>query len=91
MDTKDDLPNRRGFLKGLAVGAGGYALGSFLIPPERGLGQYFAGNLEKVSMETRWKIASGRVHYQVIYFKKLLDTEGRERIRRVYEDAVSCK
>jgi hypothetical protein len=81
MDTKDYLPNRRGFLKGLAVGAGGYALGSFLIHPNEVLGQSIAGNLEKVSMETRWKIASGGfVHYQVNYFKKLLDTEGREKL-----------
>jgi hypothetical protein len=81
MDTKDYLPNRRGFLKGLAVGVGGYTLGSFLIHPNDVLGQSIAGNLEKVSMETRWNIASGGlVSTQVNYFKKLLDTEGREKL-----------
>jgi hypothetical protein len=81
MDTKDYLPNRRGFLKGLAVGAGGYALGSFLIHPNEVLGESIAGNLEKVSMETRWRMTSGGlVHFQVNYFKKLLDTEGREKL-----------
>ncbi len=81
MDTKDYLPNRRGFLKGLAVGAGGYALGSFLIHPNEVWGQSIAGNLEKVPMENRWMMTSGGlVHFQVNYFKKLLDTEGREKL-----------
>jgi len=81
MDTKNYLPNRRGFLKGLAVGVGGYTLGSFLIHPNEVWGQSIAGNLEKVPMETRWSIASGGlVHFSVDYFKKILDTEGREKL-----------
>ena len=81
MDTKNDLPSRRGFLKGLAVGVGGYTLGSFLIHPNEVWGQSIAGNLEKVPMETRWSIASGGlVHFSVDYFKKILDTEGREKL-----------
>ena len=32
-------------------------------------------------MEVRWNVASGGlVHFQVNYFKKLLDTEGREKM-----------
>ena len=81
MDTQNYLPSRRGFLKGLAVGAGGYALGSFLIHPDEVWGQSFAGNLEKVPMEARWSFASGGlVSFQVNFYKKLLDTEGREKL-----------
>ena len=43
MDTKDYLPNRRGFLKGVAIGAGGYALGSFLTHPNEALGAIYRG------------------------------------------------
>ena len=81
MDTRACLPSRRGFLKGLAAGAGGYALGSFLIHPKETMGQSIEGNLEKVSMETRWNIVTGGlVSWQVSYFKRLLDTEGREKL-----------
>ena len=74
-------PSRRNFLKGVAVGAGGYALGSMLTHPKEAMGQSFAGNLEKVPMETRWSFASvGLVHFSVDYFKKILDTEGREKL-----------
>ena len=81
MDTKNYLPSRRGFLKGLAVGAGGYALGSFLIHPSEVLGQSIEDYLGKIPMEARWNAASGGlVHFSVNYFKKLLDTEGREKL-----------
>jgi len=74
-------PSRRNFLKGVAVGAGGYALGSMLTHSKEAMGQSFAGNLEKVPMETRWSFASvGLVHFSVDYFKKILDTEGREKL-----------
>jgi len=74
-------PSRRDFLKGVVIGAGGYALGSSLIHPKEAMGQSIAGNLEKVSMETRWNItSSGVVSWQVNYFKRLLDTEGREKL-----------
>ena len=53
MDTKNYLPSRRGFLKGLAVGAGGYALGSFLIHPNEVWGQSFEDYLGKF----QWKSA----------------------------------
>ena len=74
-------PSRRNFLKGVAVGAGGYALGSMLTHSKEAMGQSFAGNLEKVPMETRWRMAAnGLVHFQVNYFKKIFDTEGREKL-----------
>ena len=57
MNTKINSTSRRGFLKGLGVGASGYALGSLLIHPEVAMGQSVEGYLEKVSMETRWRIA----------------------------------
>ena len=59
MDIKNYLPSRRGFLKGLAVGAGGYALGSFLIHPNEVLGQSIEDYLGKIPMEARWNAASG--------------------------------
>lgn len=73
--------SRRDFLKGVAIGAGGYALGSMLTLPKEAIGQSIAGNLEKVPMEARWRMASsGLVHFQVNYFKKIIDTEGREKL-----------
>jgi hypothetical protein len=52
-------PSRRDFLKGVAIGAGGYALGSLLIHPEDAMGQSIEDNLGKVPMEARWNIATG--------------------------------
>jgi hypothetical protein len=71
--------NRRGFLKGLAVGAGGYALGASLICPQEVRGQSSEPYLEKVPMETRWSIAaSGLIFWSVSYLKEIYDTKGRE-------------
>ncbi len=80
MDTRISSPKRREFLKGLAVGAGGYALGSLLTHPKEAMGQSVQGYLEKVPMEARWDIASGGlVRAQVILYKTLYDKEGREK------------
>ncbi len=57
-DTKVTSPSRRGFLKGMAIGAGAYAFGSSLIYPQLAFGQSIEGYLEKIPMETRWKIAT---------------------------------
>jgi hypothetical protein len=65
MNTRSESPNRREFLKGLAVGAGGYALGASLIHPEQALGQSIEVNLEKVPVETRWDMAAGTVIFSV--------------------------
>ncbi len=79
MNTRIYSPSRRGFLKGLAVGAGGYALGSSLIYPQEAMGQSIESNLGKVPMETRWDIAAGTViFWSVSYFKEIYDTRGRE-------------
>ncbi len=81
MDTRAYFPSRRGFLKGLAVGAGGYALGSFLIHPNEAMGQSIESYLEKVPMETRWDLAAaGLVSWQVGFCKRLLDNEGKEKL-----------
>jgi hypothetical protein len=80
MDTRVCFPSRRGFLKGLAVGAGGYALGSLLIHPNEAMGQSIESYLEKVPMETRWNLAAGAVvRWQADFCKKLLEKEGREK------------
>jgi hypothetical protein len=79
MNTKIHSTSRRGFLKGVAVGAGGYTLGSLLIPPKEVMGQSIEGNLEKVPMESRWNIAAGGlIFWSVTYFKEIYDTKGRE-------------
>jgi hypothetical protein len=79
MDTKIDSTSRRGFLKGMAVGAGGYALGSLLIHPKEAMGQSIEDCLEKVPMEARWNIAAGGlIFWSVSYLKEVYDTKGRE-------------
>ena len=71
--------NRRGFLKVLAVGAGGCALGSLLISPKEAMGQSIEGYLGKVPLEARWSMAAGGcVNNEVNWAKSLLDKEGRE-------------
>jgi len=95
MDSSVCFPSRRGFLKGLAVGAGGYALGSVLIHPNEALGQSIEGYLEKVPMETRWNLAArGFVRWQADFSKKLLEMEGREKFeqqsKKIYYAAGSA-
>ena len=58
MHTRTYSTNRRGFLKGVAVGAGGYALGSLLIHPKEAIGQSIQENLGKIPMEARWNITA---------------------------------
>jgi len=80
MNTRISLTSRRGFLKGVAVGASAYVLGSSLIHPKEAMGQSTEGCLEKIPMEARWNISSGGlVGYQVILAKTILDKEGREK------------
>ena len=80
MNTRIYSPSRRGFLKGLAIGAGGYAIGSLLIHPKEAIGQSIQGNLEKVPMEARWSIAAGgHARFQMYLSKTILDKEGREK------------
>lgn len=71
---------RRGFLKGLAVGISGYALGSSLIHPKEAVGQSIQGCLEKVPMEARWSYAANAlIFWQVLYLKEIYETKGREK------------
>jgi TAT (twin-arginine translocation) pathway signal sequence len=56
MEIENYSMNRRGFLKGLAVGAGGCVLGASLIYPQEVTGQSPQNCLDKVPMETRWSI-----------------------------------
>ena len=80
MDEKRTDTTRRRFLKTLAVGAGGYALGSVLVQPKEAMGESFQGNLGKVPAEVRWAISSGgMVNYQLMNFKTLLDRVGRDK------------
>jgi len=80
MDTRISSPKRREFLKGLAVGASGYALCSLLTHPKQAIGQSVQGYLEKVPMEARWDHASnGLVRGMVSLYKTRYDKEGREK------------
>jgi len=80
MNTKIDSTSRRGFLKGMAVGAGGYALGSLVIHPKEAMGQSIESYLEKVPMGDRWSAAAGGViFWQVNFLKTLFAKEGREK------------
>jgi hypothetical protein len=80
MNTKTYSPNRRELLKGLAVGAGVYALGAPLIYPQEAMGQSIEDYLGKVPMEARWKIAASQgVLMSVRLSKALYDKEGREK------------
>ena len=79
MNTKICPLSRRGFLKGVAIGAGGCALGSSLIHPLEVMGQSTEG-LEKIPMEFRWKVASGTyVNTTVKNWKYRYDKEGKEK------------
>ena len=79
MSTEINSTSRRGFLKGLAVGAGGYALGSLMTYPKEAMGQSIEGNLAKVPIEARWEVAAGGlIFWSVTYFKEIYDTKGRE-------------
>jgi hypothetical protein len=73
-------PSRRDILKGVVIGAGGYAFGSMLIHPKEAMGQSLESHLEKAPIEARWDIASGAfLASSVNYFKLLYDQGGREK------------
>ena len=81
---KASFTNRRGFLKTVAVGAGGYALGSLLIQPKCAYPQSIEGNLEKIPIETRWAFTSGGfVYYQISDDKALFDKVGQEKYNEI--------
>jgi hypothetical protein len=70
---------RRDFLKGVVVGAGGYAIGSPLIQPKEAMAQSIEGYLGKVPMEARWDVSSSAfLNFTANYFKTLYDQGGKE-------------
>jgi len=72
--------SRRHFLKGVAISAGGYALGSMLTNPKEAMGQTIEGYLEKIPMEARWDLTSGNyVSTTANFFKTLYDQRGKEK------------
>lgn len=84
MHTIISSTTRRGFMKTLAVGAGGYALGSLLIQPKAAFAQSIEGNLEKIPMATRWAITSGAfLNFLVSDNKALLDKVGQEKFNEI--------
>jgi len=90
MDTKVDFPSRREFLKGLALGTGGYILGSCLIHPNEAIGQSIEGYLEKVPMETRWRVASSFYAAALVrVWKANYDKEGREKYLELVKQRTS--
>jgi hypothetical protein len=73
-------PSRRDFLKGVVIGAGGYALGSSLIHPKEAMAQSIEGYLKKIPMQARWDFTSGNfLSTTVNYFKTLYDQGGKEK------------
>ncbi len=72
--------NRRDFLKGVMIGAGGCAFGAMLIHPKEAMAQSIDSYLQKVPVETRWNLASGAyLNWYVTYPKTRYDQGGREK------------
>ena len=81
---KPTSTTRRGFLKTMAVGAGGCAVGSLLIQPKAVYAQTMEDNLDKIPMKTRWAMASGGyLYYQISDDKALLDKVGQEKYNEI--------
>ena len=81
---KASSTTRRGFLKTMAVGAGGCAVGSLMIQPKAVFSQSFDANLDKIPMKTRWAVTSGAfVYTQINANKKLLDKVGQEKYNEI--------
>jgi hypothetical protein len=81
---KPTSTTRRGFLKTLAVGAGGCAVGSLLIQSRAVYAQTMEENLDKIPMKTRWAMASGGyLYYQISDDKALLDKVGQEKYNEI--------
>lgn len=82
--NKTSSTTRRGFLKTMAVGAGGCAVGSLMIQPKAVFSQSFEANLDKIPMKTRWAVTSGAFIYtQINANKKLLDKVGQEKYNEI--------
>jgi len=87
MSNKICSPSRRDLLRGVAIGAGGCALGSMLIHPQEAMGQSIEGCLGKIPMETRWDITSGwYMFYTAKVFKTVYDEGGKEKYVEFMKD-----
>jgi len=76
--------NRRGFLKSVAIGAGGCALGSLLIKPKSAFSQSTEDNLAKIPMEARWAVTSGLfVFFRISDDKALFDKVGQKEYNEI--------
>jgi len=74
-------PARRDFLKALALGAGGLAVGSLFPDPA---GAIDPATLKGIPMETRWASASRSYTWvDTMYAKALLDEVGRKRMEEI--------
>jgi hypothetical protein len=90
MDAESLSTSRREFLKGLAIGAGGIAVGSSLIYPAGATAQSIEDRLEKVPISDRWGVAAGSgVFWQFNFYKSLLDKEGREKFTEYAKNYAS--
>jgi hypothetical protein len=68
----------------VAVGAGGYAIGSLLNQPKVAHAQSIKDNLDKIPMKTRWAVASGAfVYTQINNDKGLLDKVGQDEYNKI--------
>ena len=84
---KASSATRRAFLKTIAVGAGGCAVGSLLIHPKSAFPQSTEDNLEKIPMETRWAITSGAfLYFAISEDKALFDKVGREKYNQIKKE-----
>jgi hypothetical protein len=89
MSNKIHNPSRRDVLKGMMLGAGGYAFGSMLIHPKEAMGQSIRGYFEKVPMQTRWDLTSDAyVHMSVRYYKALYDQGGKDKLFEYYRESA---
>lgn len=81
---KNSSTTRRGFLKTVAVGAGGYAVGSLLIQPKAAFPHSLEANLDKIPMKTRWAVTSGAFIFTAINANKgLLDKVGQDKYNEI--------
>lgn len=81
---KPTSTTRRGFLKTIAAGAGGCAVGSLLIQSKAVYAQTLEDNLDKIPMKTRWAVASGAfVYTQISEDKALLDKVGQGKYNEI--------
>jgi len=74
-------PARRDFLKALALGTGGLALGSLFPHPA---GAIDPATLKEIPMETRWaSVGRSYTWIDTMYAKALLDEVGRKRMEEI--------